>query len=91
MAHASDRNDPRTVPTGVREHCAAFMTGFAARLGAARTSLRKVEVAQSARCNLASFSAREVQDTGTDPSDATGIAAWQTDLPFFMQNGFGRR
>lgn len=32
-----------------------------------------------------------MRDTGMPPEDASGIQAWQADLPFFMQSGFGRR
>ncbi len=30
-------------------------------------------------------------DTGMAPETASGIQAWQADLPFFMQSGFGKR
>lgn len=32
-----------------------------------------------------------MRDTGMSPEIASGIPAWQADLPFFMQSGFGSR
>jgi hypothetical protein len=32
-----------------------------------------------------------VPGSRVDAVDATGIASWQRDLPFVMQNGFGRK
>ncbi len=91
MIHASDDNHTPATPIDVVAKFRPFMTWIGAVLGATRASVHKVEAAHAARCNLASFSAKEIQDTDIDPSDATGIASWQPDLPFFMQSGFGRR
>ena len=67
------------------------LTCIAAGLAAARASRKRVEDAHAARCTLAAFSEQDFQDTGIDPSDATGIPPQQPDLPFFMQSGFGRK
>ena len=32
-----------------------------------------------------------MRDTGMDPETASGIQAYQADLPFFMQSGVGKR
>ena len=32
-----------------------------------------------------------ISDTGMDPETASGIHAYQAELPFFMQSGFGKR
>jgi hypothetical protein len=90
MIHAADDNDTRGTAIHVLDKYKAFSAWIAKILKATRTSLHKVEVAHALRCDLASFSAEEFQDTGIDPSDATGIASWQPDLPFFMQGGCGR-
>lgn len=91
MINASDETDTRPTPKEVLAWFMPFATLIAAALRGTRASLRKVEVAHASRCHLASFSAEEFQDTGIDPSDASGIASWQPDLPFFMQSGFGRK
>ena len=89
MFHASDNRATPTLP--MIDRFGRFTTWIATVLGATGASLRKVEEAHALRCNLATFSAEEFQDTGIDASDATGIASWQPDLPFFMQSGFGRK
>mgnify|MGYP001811308717 CR=1 FL=1 len=91
MIHASDDNGARLTPIGVLDKYRAFTAWNAAVLSASRTALHKVDVVHDSRCSLASFSVEDFQDTRIDPSDATGIASWQPDLPFFMQNGFGRK
>ena len=35
--------------------------------------------------------AEAMRDTGLDPETASGIHAFQAELPFFMQSGFGKR
>ena len=35
--------------------------------------------------------ANMMRDTAMDPETASGHQAWQADLPFFMQSGFGKR
>jgi hypothetical protein len=91
MIHASDETNARAEPIEVLDKFVHFTTWVAAVLRGTRACLHQAEFANASRCNLASFSAEEFQDTGIDPSDATGIASWQPDLPFFMQSGFGRK
>lgn len=91
MIHASDQTNARAKPMEVLDKFVPFTTWAAAVLRGTRACLHKAEVANDSRRNLASFSAEEFQDTGIDPSDATGIASWQPDLPFFMQSGFCRK
>ena len=55
-----------------------------------RVSLARVDKAYARRCELASVPQDLLRDTGLCPEDAIGIASHQPDLPFFMQNGFGR-
>jgi len=91
MIHSSERTAPLATPSDVLAKFRWSITRLAAVLGAVHASLRKVEVAHGLRCNRALFSAEDCRDTGMDPSDATEIAAWQPDLPFFMQSGFGQK
>lgn len=91
MAHTSENNHTPATPKDMLEKLGHITTWNAALSGAARTFLHRAELAHASRCKLASVSAKVVQDTGLDPSDATGIAPWQPDLPFFMQSGFGQR
>ena len=89
MIHALDNS-----VTPARPMVAIFArltTPIAAILSATHAALRKVETAHAARCHRAAFSAQEARDSGLDASDATRIASWQPDLPFFMQSGFGRK
>lgn len=53
-------------------------------LGAARR-------AHDRRCHVASLPEDLLQDTALCPDQAAGTCAWQQDLPFFMQSGFGER
>ena len=53
-------------------------------------SVARVDKAHARRRELASLSQDVLKDTGLSPEDATGIASHQADLPFFMQDGFGR-
>lgn len=55
-----------------------------------RASVTRVDEAHFRRCQLAILPQDLSQDTGLSPDEATGIARHQPDLPFFMQNGFGR-
>ncbi|MDP3261924.1 MAG: hypothetical protein U1E06_04880 [Tabrizicola sp.] len=91
MIHASDDTDTRTPSIDVLDKFWRFATSIVAAPGAARAALHKVEEAHASRCTLASVAGPDIQDTGIDPSDATGVSSWQPDLPFFMQHGFGRR
>lgn len=91
MIDTSTDTDSRTTSTEVLEKCRLFLSWIKAVLGATRRSAQKTEAAHASRCIRASFTAEAFQDTGIDPSDATGIPSWQPDLPFFMQRGFGRK
>lgn len=66
-----------------------------ARLGrlAGRIEARagRADAAHDARCRLEAVPDEVARDGGLAPEDATGIATWQPDLPFFMQRGFGKR
>ena len=55
-----------------------------------RASVARVSKAHARRCELANLPQNVMSDTGLSPEDATGIASYQPDLPFFMQSGFGR-
>ncbi len=55
-----------------------------------RASFARVDKAHIRRCELESLPQDVLRDTGMSPEDATGIARYQPDLPFFMQNDFGR-
>lgn len=91
MIHASESNV--TAATSLTLHGSAkpFLAWIATVIGVTRVPSGKIDAAHALRCHRASFLAGDVQDTGIDPSDATGIAAWQPDLPFFMQSGFGQK
>ena len=91
MTHASADKRSSAKPMPVFHTFRRIGNRIAAVLAAPRRSRHRVEEAHAARCTLASFSGAEFQDTGIDPSDATGIPSWQPDLPFFMQSGFGRK
>jgi hypothetical protein len=91
MFHSSDDIDTSARPMGVVDKFRQLTSRIAATLGTTRASVQKLDVAYASRCKFASYSAEEFRDTGVDPSDATGIASWQADLPFFLQSGFGRK
>ena len=55
-----------------------------------QASVVRVNKAHARRCELTSLPQDVLSDTGLSPEDATGIASYQPDLPFFMQDGFGR-
>ncbi len=59
-------------------------------LRALRASVAGVDKAHALRCELASLPQNVMSDTGLSPEDATGIASYQPELPFFMQSGFDR-
>ena len=91
MTHAvADKHSPAR-PVLAVEQFRRFKSRIAAILAGARTSWQRVEDAHAARYTFSSFSDAEFHDTGIDPSDATGIPSWQSDLPFFMQSGFGKK
>jgi hypothetical protein len=91
MAHTPEINHTSASSMEMPRKLGHVISWIAAVLGAARLFLRRAEVAQASRCKLEAVAAEVVRDNGLDPSDATGIAAVQPDLPFFMQSGFGQR
>ena len=91
MIHVSENNVTPATPINLHDRARPFMAWIAAVIGVTRAPVDKIDAAHALRCHRASFLVEDIQDTGIDPSDATGIAAWQPDLPFFMQSGFGRK
>jgi hypothetical protein len=91
MIHVSENNAAPATPINLHDRVGSFVTWVAAVVGVTRASVDKIDAAHALRCHRASFLVEGNQDTGIDPSDATGIAAWQPDLPFFMQSGFGQK
>lgn len=91
MIHASENNVPPATPINVPDRARPFMAWIAAVIGVTRAPVDKIDAAHTLRCHRASFLIEDIRDTGIDPSDATGIAACQPDLPFFMQSGFGQK
>mgnify|MGYP003551446429 FL=1 len=91
MIHAPESNVIPTTPITIHDRARPFLSWIAAVIGVTRAPVAKIDAAHALRCHHASFLVEDIQDTGIDPSDATGIAAWQPDLPFFMQSGFGQR
>ena len=56
-----------------------------------RPALIRAKTAHTLRHELSCLPQEIARDSGLCPEDVTGISTWQPDLPFFMQNGFGRR
>ncbi len=90
MIQITDEHLIQAMPRDARGIFSRLRARIAAALEAGGRSVLNVEAAHTARCDRAIFAAAENQDTGIDASDATGIASWQPDLPFFMQGGCGR-
>jgi hypothetical protein len=90
MIHITDDNAIRATPTVAFDKFSRLLTWIVAALEERGRFFHKVEAAHASRCDRENFSEKEFQDTGIDPSDATGIPSWQPDLPFFMQGGCGR-
>ena len=82
-------SEPSEVTSGL-DQGALMQSWFSRWLRALRASVAGVDKAHALRCELASLPQNVMSDTGLSPEDATGIASHQPDLPFFMQNGFGR-
>lgn len=87
MTHIAKDNASRAKRGSALHKFSRMLARIAAVVEPGRHPLHKVEAAHTARCERATYAAEEFQDTGIDPSDATGIASWQPDLPFFMQGG----
>ena len=77
--------------TSERDPGAVTQSWLARWLRVLWASVARVDKAHSRRRELASLPQHLLSDTGLSPEDATGIASHQADLPFFMQDGFGRR
>ena len=69
---------------------ALMRSWFSRWLQPLRAPVARMKNAHARRCELASLPEDVLSDTGLSPEDATGIASYQPDLPFFMQDGFGR-
>ena len=52
---------------------------------------RSAERAHELRIASDAVGVETMRDTGMDPETASGVLAWQEDLPFFMQSNFGKR
>ena len=91
MIHLSENNVTPATPITLHDRTRPFMAWIAAVTGVTRAPMNKIDTAHALRCHRASFLVEDTQDTGVDASDATGIAAWQPDLPFFMQSGVGQK
>ena len=76
--------------TSDRDPGALMRSWFSRWLRPLRASVARVDKAYARRCALASVPQDLLRDTGLCPEDAIGIARHQPDLPFFMQDGFGR-
>lgn len=91
MIQVSGNNVTPATPINLHGRARPFMAWIAAVIGVTRAPVDKIDAAHTLRCHRASFLVEDIQDTGIDPSDATGIASWQPELPFFMQSGFGQK
>jgi hypothetical protein len=84
-----------TVTLGKHRRTAAAPFGLWRALRAAGRAVAAgaaaAERAHDRRRAAEAVGAETMRDTGMDPETASGMAAWQADLPFFMQSGFGRR
>lgn len=68
----------------VRPDLTAFRKRLAARLG-------RAEVAHDRRLAVVALQDIPSGELGMSSEEAAGHPAWQEDLPFFMQAGFGQR
>lgn len=59
--------------------------------GTPKSPLSTAAKADPDQIAFAATDAAIARDTGMSAEDATGIRAYQPDLPFFMQSGFGKR
>lgn len=82
-------SEPSGIASGL-DQVALMRSWFSRWLRPLRASVARVDKAHARRCELASLPQDLLSDTGLSPEDATGIASNQPDLPFFMQDGFGR-
>ncbi len=91
MTHVTENTVTPATPINLHDKARHVMAWIAGAIGVTRAAVDKIDAAHALRCHRASFQVEDFHDTGIDPSDATGIAAWQPDLPFFMQSGFGQK
>ena len=82
-------SEPSGIASGL-DQGALMRSWFSRWLRPLRASVARVDKAYARRCALASVPQDLLRDTGLCPEDAIGIARHQPDLPFFMQDGFGR-
>jgi hypothetical protein len=68
----------------IRRPLGAGLQGVLSRLGVTSR-------AHGRRRSAEAIGPETMRDTGLPPETASGIPAWQADLPFFMQSGFGKR
>lgn len=54
------------------------------------SGVRKVNRAHSQQLELANVPEHVLRDIGLSREEVAGVSAFQPDLPFFMQSGFGR-
>lgn len=83
------RSEPSVVASGL-DQAALMQSWFSRWLQPLRVLVAGVDKAHAKRCELASLPQDVLRDTGLSSEDAAGIASYQPDLPFFMQDGFGR-
>lgn len=91
MIRASNTTPAQTPLTELIGSLGLLIARFSGLPGAIRASTKKIECAHAGRAKLASIPVEVFEDTGFDPSEASGVASWQPDLPFFMQSGFGKK
>ena len=89
MSKPYSLSEPSEVASGL-DQGALMRSWFSRWLQLLRVSVARVNNAHARRCELANLPQDVLSDTGLSPEDAAGIASPQPDLPFFMQNGFGR-
>ena len=89
MSKPYSLSEPSEIASGL-DQGALMRSWFFRWLRSLRVSVARVDKAYARRCELASVPQDLLRDIGLCPEDATGIASHQPDLPYFMQNGFGR-
>lgn len=76
---------------GRATHESNLLQMLAGLLGTTQFQFGAAARAHDRRRAGADVAADTMPDTGVAPETASGIQTWQADLPFFMQQGFGRR
>lgn len=80
----STRDAPSDVHVGLRALVERTRQGTKLWFGAASWAHERRRASET-------VGADTMRDTGVDPQTASGIRAYQAELPFFMQSGFGKR